>query len=395
MVGELRRAFNANYSPERYQRFVDAMRARAGEAIEFRLAETPCFFRRTDVEDWAEAARELILQLTGNAAYLEAARAAIPPEHRTPGETERPLFVQVDFGLVREPDGTVTPRLVEIQGFPSLYAYQLAVAEQYIESYALDSGLGIVVDAGAPAEFAARLRRAILGAHDPENVVLLEIEPERQKTRPDFRLTGELCGIHTVCLTRVEREGRRLSYRHGGRRIPIRRIYNRVILDELERKDLSPPFHFHEDLDVEWAGHPNWYYLISKFSLPYLRHPAAPRTVFLDQVETLPRDLDNYVLKPLYSFAGRGVKVGVTPADIAEIPPAARRHYVLQERLAFTPVIETPHGPTQAELRFMFLWDEQWFAGPLLVRMGRGKMMGVDHNRDLEWVGASAGLVLG
>lgn len=393
MVGELRRAFNANFSPERYQRFRDAMRARVGEATEFRLAETPGFFLRSDVEKWAGTARELILQLAANAAYLAAARAAIPPEHLTPGEAERPLFVQVDFGLVREPDGTVNPRLVEIQGFPSLYAYQLAVAEQYLESYFLDSGLAIAVD-GGPAEFAARLRRAILGTHDPENVVLLDIEPERQKTRPDFRLTEELCGIRTVCLTRVEREGPRLYYRHGGRRVPIRRIYNRVILDELERRKISPPFRFPEDLDVEWAGHPNWYYLISKFSLPYLRHPAAPRTVFLDQVETLPHDLENYVLKPLYSFAGRGVKVGVTPADLAEIPPAARRHYVLQERISFTPMIETPHGPTQAEIRFMFLWDDRLSAGPLLLRMGRGKMMGVDHNRDLEWVGASAGLVL-
>jgi len=188
----------------------------------------------------------------------------------------------------------------------------------------------------------------------------------------------------------VTKEGRQLFYAHEGKRIPIRRIYNRVIVDELVRKDLKLPFSFTDDLDVEWAGHPNWFFRISKFSIPFLKHPAVPRAWFLDQMDKWPADLENYVLKPLFSFAGLGVIVGPTRAELDAIPPEKRHEYLFQERMRFEPVIATPHGATQAELRIMFLWVDELKAGPVIVRMGRGKMMGVDHNRDLEWVGASA-----
>jgi len=391
MIPALRERFNREFTPEKYRAFLAALDAACGTHVKFRVCETPCFFPRALVERLAAAGREMIHQLVDDPAYREASRAAIPPEFNVPAEAQRPLFIQADFGLVRGPDGVLQPRLVEIQGFPSLYAYQALLLEAYRKSYSLDPVLCPFLDFPDADSYVRELRRAILGGHDPENVVLLEIQPWEQKTLPDFTATEKLLGVRPVCVTEVKKEGRRLFYQRDARRIPIRRIYNRVIVDELVRKNLALPFSFRDVLDVEWAGHPNWFFRISKFSIPFLNHPAVPRAWFLDRIPEWPTDLENYVLKPLYSFAGLGIIVGPTRADLDAIPREKRGEYLLQERMRFEPVIATPHGPTQAELRVMYLWVDDLKVGPCIVRMGRGKMMGVDHNRDLEWVGASGG----
>ncbi len=390
MIPALRERFNRDFTPEKYRTFLAALDQACATHVKFRVCETPCFFPRALVERLASAGREMIHQLVDDPAYREASRAVIPPEFHVPGESQRPLFVQADFGLVRGAGGELEPRLVEIQAFPSLYAYQTMLLDTYRRSYALDSALGGFLDFPDENSYLRELRRAILAGHDPENVVLLEIQPWEQKTLPDFTATEKLLGVRPVCITEVKKEGRRLFYAQEGRRIPIRRIYNRVIVDELLRKNLSLPFSFTDDLDVEWAGHPNWFFRISKFSIPFLKHPTVPRSWFLDRLLEWPADLENYVLKPLFSFAGLGVIVGPTRVDLEAIPREKRGDYLLQERMRFEPVIATPHGATQAELRIMFLWADELKAGPIIVRMGRGKMMGVDHNRDLEWVGASA-----
>jgi len=386
MIPELRCRFNAAFTPQKYAAFLAAMDSRAGTPVKFRQSETPCFFPRELVDRMAACGRELIEQLVGDRDYLARAATTIPPEFRVPNPSLHPLFVQADFGLDHNRD----PKLVEIQGFPSLYAYQIALAQQYRESYSLDGSLRFLLGDLDVAAYQRLLGHAVLGGHAPENVVLMEIEPRSQKTLPDFLLTERLFGIRTVCITEVRKEGNRLY--HGP--TPIRRIYNRAIVDEIQRRGIRPAFDFRDALDVEWAGHPDWYFLLSKFSIPHLRHRSVPKTWFLDQLDELPDDLDRYVLKPLYSFAGLGVKVGVTREDIAAIPPGERANHILQERVAFAPVIDTPHGPTQAEVRVMYIWDGAPRAVCTLIRMGRGKMMGVDHNRDMEWVGASAGFYL-
>jgi hypothetical protein len=223
----------------------------------------------------------------------------------------------------------------------------------------------------------------------------MEVHPEEQKTRPDFLLTEKHLGIQTVCITKIIKGGRRLFYENQGKRIPIKRIYNRMIVDELERKGVTPPFDFRDELDVEWAGHPNWYFRISKYSIPYLKHPSVPRTWFLDRLPEVPADLENFVLKPLYSFAGLGVIIAPSRNDIDAIPAARRADYILQERLNFTPIVETPFGATKVELRIMYVWLDEGNLTPVLTiaRMGRGTMMGVDQNKNMRWVGSSAALI--
>jgi hypothetical protein len=393
MIPSYRQAFNANFTPEKYERLRREMTSRCGMEVPFALCETPCFFPSALVERMGEDGKALIRQLVENPEYRARSEASIPAEFRAPNESPRPMFIQVDFGLVRGSAGELQPKLVELQAFPSLYAYQPVLSQAYIDVFSLDAKLRYFLSGLDSAAYQRLLRDAIVAGHDPANVVLMEVHPEEQKTRPDFLLTEKLLGIRTVCITKIHKDGRRLFYEEGGRRVPIERIYNRTIVDELERKGIKLPFDFRDALDVEWAGHPNWYFRISKYSIPYLKHPSVPRTWFLNQLTEVPPDLENFVLKPLYSFAGLGVVIAPSRADIDTIPVEKRSEYILQERLNFTPVVETPYGLTKVELRIMYVWLDQLLPVLTIVRMGRGLMMGVDHNKNMAWVGSSAALI--
>ena len=395
MIAALRQRFNAEFTPEKYERLRREMTARCGMEVPFALCETPCFFSNALVERMGEDGKALIRQLVESPEYRARSEASIPAKFRVPNESPHPMFIQVDFGLVRDSAGELQPKLVELQAFPSLYAYQPVLALAYIDVFGLDAQLRYFLSGLDSASYQRLLQDAIVAGHDPANVVLMEVHPEEQKTRPDFLLTEKLLGIRTVCITKIRKEGRRLFYEEDGKRVPIERIYNRTIVDELERKGVTLPFDFRDELDVEWAGHPNWYFRISKYSIPYLKHPSVPRTWFLDQLPEVPADLENFVLKPLYSFAGLGVVIAPSHAAIDAIPGAKRGEYILQERLNFTPVVETPHGATKVELRIMYVWLDELLPVLTIVRMGRGLMMGVDHNKNMNWVGSSAALISG
>jgi len=410
MIPSLRKQFNDGFTPEKYLAFLRRVDEGCGTHVGFRLSETPCFFPKALIERMASDGAELIRQLVGNPAYLAKSDLAVPAEFKVPNEPEHPMFVQVDFGLVRDSGGELQPKLVELQAFPSLYAYQGPLAEAYLEAYGLQklaSDLGPrTSDSRLPASgrlkyflsgletatYRELLRGAIVGRHDPENVILMEIDPLRQKTLPDFLLTAKMLGVRTVDIVDIKKEGLRLYYERGGKRVPIERVYNRTIVDELERKQVKLNFDWRDELQVEWAGHPNWYFRISKFSIPYLKHESVPKTWFLDRLPEIPTDLENYALKPLYSFAGLGVVIAPTKEQVAAIPAEKRADYILQERMIFEPVIATPFGLTKAEVRVMYMWLEELKPVLTIIRMGRGLMMGVDQNKNMEWVGASAGL---
>ena len=401
MLQPYRDQFNANFTETKYSDLLARLNTLTRTNIEFRIAETPCFFPQSLLDDLASAGADLTHQLLDNPAYLQASNHTIPEQFRIPNENPQPNFMTVDFGLVRNPDGTLAPKLVELQAFPSIFGYQDLLARQYVQSFHLDPALQWHLGGHTERTYWDLLREVIIGDHDPENVVLTEIDPLHQKTLPDFHVHEDRLNISTVDITQLRKQGNRLYYQRDGRSIPIHRIYNRAIVDELERKHIQLPFDYRDDLDVEWAGHPNWYFRISKFSLPYLRHPAVPAAVFLDDwyagrnLEALPAQRDQLLLKPLYSFAGKGIQFAPTDEDLAAIPLADRHLYLLQERVSFEPIIQTPCGPTQAELRVMYLWPDGEALQPViaLVRLGRGLMMGVDHNRDQQWVGSSAALI--
>jgi hypothetical protein len=403
MLEPYRSSFNERFTLGKYAELLRLLEARIGTPIEFRVAETPCFFAPELMERLVRTGIELTAQLLGNKQYMQAAEAAIPEAYRMPGAGLHPHFMTVDFGLVRDAAGELQPKLVEMQAFPSIFGYQTVLGPAYKGVFELDAGLDYLLGGLDDAGYWVVMREVIVGGHDPENVVLLEVEPELQKTLPDFRVHEQRLGIRVVDITKVIKQGKRLFYRNDSNRglVPIERIYNRAIVDELVRKDVQLPFDYREELEVEWAGHPNWYFRISKFSIPHLDHPAVPAAVFLDDWyagegrERLPEDRSRWVLKPLYSFAGKGIQFEPTEADLAAVPAAERHEYLLQERVRFEPVIQTPEGMTQAEIRILYAWPDEGAMTPMtsLVRMGRGLMMGVDHNRDRTWVGGSAALV--
>ena len=401
MIEPYRGDFNARFTEAKYAELLRVLEERTGAKIEFRVAETPCFFAPELMQNMVSAGVELTAQLVGNAKYMQASNAAIPAEWCVARQDEHPHFMTVDFGLVRDAQGELRPKLVEMQAFPSLYGYQPVLGRAYMEVFGLDPALKHLLSGLDEEGYWALLREVIVGAHEPANVVLAEVEPETQKTLPDFRVYEKKLDVRTVDVAKLVKQGNRLFYQDGaGRLVRVERIYNRVIVDELVRKEIKLPFDYRDDLEVEWAGHPNWFFRVSKFSIPHLNHPAVPAAVFLDDWfagrggERLPERRENWVLKPLYSFAGKGIQFAPSESDLAAIPVQERHNYLLQERVRFEPVIRTPEGMTQAEVRILYGWPEgdKMTAMTSLVRMGRGLMMGVDQNRDRSWVGGSAGL---
>jgi hypothetical protein len=417
LIPELRKQFNEAFADEHYRALLTHLRSASGASIEFRVAETPVFVPQSMLQEMAEHGRSLASRLMGDAAYLAAARAAIPQGYRVANETTHPHFLTADFALVRRPTGRLVPRLVEMQAFPSVFAYQALLCAAYRAIYGLSATLGTYLGGLDDTSYWNLLAQTVLAGHAPENVVLTEIDPQHQKTLPDFNHTARRLGIAVVDIATLKPVGDKLHYTNAdGRLVPIHRIYNRAIADELIARDIRLPFDLTYAWDVEWAGHPNWYFLISKFSVPWLSDPAVsesvvPPAVFLSDflqgpgraklaaagVPLPPRAgpdaiYTELLLKPLFSFAGKGIQFDPTQAQLEAIPENRRAQYLLQQRMTFVPTIETPHGPTQAEFRILYMWPERGSLTPALslVRLGRGKMMGVDHNKYQAWVGASA-----
>jgi hypothetical protein len=400
MIPFLRQDFNRRFTFEAYGELQRTLDKRTRTEINFRVCETPVFLPGALVRTMADAGAAMTHQLLGDAEYLTLAEAAIPPEFRVRNEDAHPNFMTADFALVRDVDGSLAPRLVELQAFPSIFGYQTVLSDEYIRCFGLDPSLRRFLDLDE-ARYWELLRRVIVGDHDPATVILMEITPETQKTLPDFRVYEDRLGIRTVDITHITQRSKRLFYQRDGVETPVHRIFNRAIADEMVRKQVRPSFDFTGDLDVEWAGHPNWYFKISKFSLPFLHHPFVPPAVFLDSFlrgdghDRLPPRREDWILKPLFSFAGKGIQFAPSDDDLRGIPVAEQSRYLLQERMQFVSNVDTPYGLTQAEVRILYVWPDD---GPLqavntLVRLGRGQMMGVDHNRNQLWVGGSAGLI--
>src|SRR5262245_6100091 len=366
----------------------------------FRLAETPVFLP-PDLRDRCAATADEILSIIRRPEIIAACQEAVPERYRTPRPDALPHFVAIDLAIVRGTGGALEPRLIELQGFSSLYGMQLVQGSVWSDVLhgipGMPPGLTPLFSGLGHDTYVDLLRRTIIADAAPEEVILLDLDPENQKTVPDFRATARLLGVRAVCVTALRREGRRLfAPDESGRMIPVRRILHRVVFDELERRPVPMCFDYRDDLDVVWAAHPNWYWVWSKFTLPFINHPLAPRTSRLSSLERLPDDLTRFILKPIFSFAGRGVVVDVDRAALDAIPPAERGGWLLQEKVEYAPALAAPDGSgVKVEIRMMYLRPEgsdRLVLAVNLTRLSRGKMHGVDHNRDLRWVGSSVAL---
>jgi hypothetical protein len=395
MDPRFRPLFNAQITPERYDWYQQELSRRLDSKFEFRLAESPLFLPDDFKARIVEAAEAIVGQLS-DPSHIAEMKHAIPARWDTPGMDALPNLTQVDFAVVRQ-NGTLVPKLIELQGFPSLTALQVVQRDVWHETLASMDGLDLDWScwfSGLGREaFLDLARRTIVGDHDPREVILMDLDPPRQKTWVDFAATKQLFGVDPVDPRQLTKRGRRLF--RGETR--IKRIYNRVVFDELIKTGAEIPFDYRDDLDVEWAPHPNWYWVWSKYSLPFLDHPSVPKATFVSDVGRIPDDLARrYVLKPLFSFAGGGVNVEPTPADIDAIPDADRHNWCLQEKIEYEPaLLAADGGGVKIEIRMMFLRPDAE-AKPLLaqnlVRLSRGKMLGVDFNKQFTWVGSSVAL---
>jgi hypothetical protein len=391
MIKEIREKYNTLFTTDKYQKFLNDFDLLYNHKVEFRIAESPVFIPKQLKNDLIEAGEKIMDDLL-NPGYLKQSTRAIPNDLFVANETPHPHFIAIDFAICKDENGNYLPQLIELQAFASLFFWQDLLPRIYQKTFYVPNGFTHLFNGLTTETYRDEMRKILLGNNNAENVVLLEIEPEKQKTWIDFWETQSHTGITPVCISKVIKVGKRLFYEKEGKRIPINRIYNRVIFDELlQRNDLKRDFNLTDDVDVEWAGHPNWFFRISKFSLPFLNNKYVPPSFFLHELKSYPDDLQNYVLKPLFSFAGSGVIIDVTKEALDKITD--RDNYILQSKVEYVSAMKSPTGPVKVEIRLLYIWHENALRPRLvnnLTRLSKGAMIGVSHNKNKDWVGGSS-----
>jgi hypothetical protein len=392
MIPSVRKAYNEAFTKEKYEAFVNDLASVHPGQLDFRVAETPVFVSKEFTKKILDAC-ESIVDIIVAPNFKELTKNAIPENLKVPNENDHTHFIAFDFGICINDAGEYEPQLIEMQGFPTLFGYEVLFDEIFLKHFSVPAGYSSYLNGLNKDSYIKLLKEVIIGKHKTENVILLEIFPHQQKTRIDFYCTKEYTGINIVCLTELIKEGNKLFYMNAGVKTEVKRIYNRVIFDDLQQQ--APEVQekgkiLFEKLDVEWAPHPNWFYRISKYTLPLIKHPYVPATCFLNEIKQIPPDLENYVLKPLFSFAGQGVVIDVTKKDIDSVKDP--QNWILQRKVKYADVIATPDIPAKAEIRIFYFWkkgDARPVATNNLARLSKGKMIGVRYNKDKEWVGGS------
>ena len=393
MLPDQRNSFNQNFSEHKYEQLLSELNKDFVGAVDFRVAESPVFIDAHCNKQMLDTCDYMIDTIT-HSDFQALTDASIPANKNVPNQTVHPHFLAFDFGICMNEKNEIVPQLIEMQGFPSLFGYQVLLDDAMRSSYEIPAPFSAYYSGLNKTSYLQKLHSVIVGNHDPKHVVLLEIKPHTQKTRIDFYATAAFTGVTIVCITEIIQEGDTLFYKNSdGEKIDIKRIYNRIIFDELDQmpSEIREAGRIlFENLNVEWAGHPNWFYRISKYTMPLLQHPNIPTSYYVNELVSIPEDLENYVLKPLFSFAGAGVIIDVTNNDIERLADPA--NWMLQKKVTYAPVIQTPTTPAKVEIRILYLWEEgaaRPFPAINIARLSKGKMIGVRYNQNETWVGGS------
>jgi hypothetical protein len=388
-----RKLFNDNFTEEKYTNFIDDITSDFDYKVTFRIGETPFFISNELKEQLIDGCQQVI-DFIKRDDFKALTDRALELNRKVPNEDNHTTFLAIDFGICEE-DGEIIPKLIEVQGFPSLFNFQNHLSQKFVNHYPFLSELTSFFNGLTQETYLQLIEEVICNKHQKENVILLEVEPEKQNTKIDFNYCHRDIGIPIVCVTELYQKGKQLFYKNEiGQEIIVKRIYNRVIFDELDlRTDLKLNFDFSSVVDVEWAGHPNWFFRISKFILPYLKGKYFIETTLLSDLKEIPTDLENYVLKPLFSFSGTGVIFHVKREDIEAV--TEKDLYILQKKVNYKPIIQSPDGKVKAEVRLLAVWKKNDPSPTLvtnLVRLSRGEMIGVKFNKDKDWVGGTVGM---
>lgn len=390
MQKDLREIFNKNFTEEKYQAYMAAVEAVSPGALDFRNAETPLFIPKDFTKKMLDACEDIIDVIVAP-NFKELTERSIPADVRVPGDEKHAQMIVFDFGICEDGKGGFEPQLIEMQGFPTLYGFQAYHSELTANYANLPATHSSYLNGYNKESYIQLLKEIIVGTHNVEDVILLEIFPEKQKTRIDFHATEKLLGVKSVCLTKLKADGKQVYYeKENCEKQLVKRIYNRLIFDDLQQQEgLEGIIDLTKEYEVEWVPHPNWFYRISKFTLPFIDNPYVPETFFLNEV-TQPVNLAEYVLKPLFSFAGMGVVIDVTQNDIDKITDP--ENWILQRKVNYAPIIETMDEPAKAEIRLFYFWKDEWdrpIAVHNLARLSKGKMIGTRYNKDKTWVGGT------
>ena len=392
MESQTRQIYNQSFSQEKYALFLNDLNNGLPAPIEFRIAETPVFVPKSLRNKLIETC-ESIIDVIVRDDFKAKTSGAIPDNQNVPNENDHTSFLAIDFAVCKDDKDEFNPQLIEIQGFPSLFGFQYLLSENYQKHFPIPDTYDFQFNNKDRNSYVEALRKLIVGNEKVENVILLEIYPKLQKTRVDFDITEKLIGVKAICLTKIIKEGKKLFYMNEGMKTPIHRIYNRLIFDDLlNYPNLKTDFNLTDDVEVEWIGHPNWFFRISKYTMPFLQHKYVPECHFLSDYKGIfPENLSEYVLKPLFSFAGTGVIINVLPTDLENIQNP--ENYILQQKVKYEPVIQTTDGSkVKCEIRMLYIWQKEEPRPTLLsnlARLSRGEMIGVRYNKDFDWVGGS------
>ncbi|TCC96325.1 hypothetical protein [Pedobacter hiemivivus] len=393
MIERYRNSFNTLFTKEKYLEFIHNLEE-GFVKIPFRVAETPVFIPKALEKQLIAAGAELIA-LIKQPDFKTLTNDAIPAAWNVANENDHPHFLSFDFGICKDDQGNLLPKLIEMQGFPSLYGFQAHLANTYKTTFNLPHHLSPYFNGLNEAQYIDLLKSIILGKHQPHEVALMDVDAPEQKTLIDFLITKQFLGLKILSLTDIFKEGQNLFYQENGKKVQLKRIYNRLVFDEIADQTalFKGNFDPREALDIEWITHPNWFYRISKYTMPFLKTEFVPETHFLNTLTAIPADLENYVLKPLFSFAGKGVIIDVTLADIHNIKDP--QNWILQRKVIYEPVVQAPEGGIKVEIRLMYLWPDGQEPKLCinLTRLSRGKMIGVSYNKDFDWVGGTVGLM--
>ena len=391
MIPTIRNKFNTQFSEANYKQYLAELEINYPGCLEFRIAETPLFVPRAFKEKLIEVSEYISSVILGT-DFKKLTEQATPIEYTVPNETHFPACVVMDFAVTRNKLNELEPQLIELQGFPSLFAFEILQDQGIRNYYSIPDGFSCYLNGYNERDYISHFKKIVLG-DNKKHTILLELYPHQQKTRIDFYCTQQYTGIPIVCISEIYTKGNKLYYKREGAEFLIERIYNRLVWDELKtqpaeiqlKRDLLL-----KDLEVEWVNHPNHFYRISKYLLPCLIHKYVPKATLLSLLKKVPEQLEDYVLKPLFSFAGQGVIIDVTTEAITRI--TNKENWILQKKVDYAPILITPSGPAKAEIRLFCFYDaiqKKYIATNNLTRLSKGKMIGVDYNKTATWVGGS------
>jgi hypothetical protein len=390
-----RKLFNDSFTKEKYENMVLEIQSEFPETLDFRVAESPIFISKELKSKLLIAANDIIDTIK-RPDFKTKTENAIPTEYYFNNESEHPDFIAIDFAICKSKEGDLEPQLIELQGFPSLFAYQNYLSGKYKKHFTVDANFSPYFNKLNAFSYINEMEK-VLKPIAKNNTILLEVYPEKQKTRIDFEISKTYWRIETVCLSQIYLKDKTLYYKNGDDETRIDNIYNRIIFDEIDRKypELKSQINYIKIADVKWITHPNWFYRISKFCMPLLKGKYIPESNYLNTFTEYPEDLDQYVLKPLFSFAGSGVDMHPTSESLDKIED--KENFILQRKVQYEPVVEDINGvKIKVEIRLLYVWPEGKAHPKLLInlaRLSRGEMIGVDFNKNVDWVGGSCAFI--